>query len=59
MSLTLRKTVLVNGNRVDYPKLGDEVEVDYIGWLYEAGDLVVDHRGRESVAPSLIKVFGS
>lgn len=59
MSLTLRKTVLRDGNKVDYPKQGDEVEVDYIGWLYEAGDLVADHRGREFVKLSSINISGS
>jgi FK506-binding protein 1 len=30
----IEKTILTEGNGVDYPKKGDVVSMEYTGWLY-------------------------
>jgi FK506-binding protein 1 len=36
MASQLQKKLIHPGNNVDYPAAGDEVTIEYTGWLYDA-----------------------
>ncbi|KAJ4567518.1 hypothetical protein HRR79_005034 [Exophiala dermatitidis] len=36
MASQFEKRLLSEGNNVDYPQVGDEVTIEYTGWLYDA-----------------------
>lgn len=50
MSQKLDKKTLREGNKKDYPKKGDEVAMNYTGWLFDAGAEDNQNRGNKSVA---------
>ncbi|EXJ90371.1 peptidylprolyl isomerase [Capronia coronata CBS 617.96] len=35
MATRFEKRLISPGNGVDYPKVGDEVTIEYTGWLYD------------------------
>jgi hypothetical protein len=39
-NFSLRSKILEQGNHRDFPKAGDEVEIEYVGWLLEAGHVI-------------------
>jgi len=41
----VEKQLLQDGNGVDKPKKGDEVTIEYTGWLYDANK--AQHRGNQ------------
>lgn len=45
MSSTLHKELIKQGNGHDKPKKGDEVTIEYTGWLYDAN--AAQHRGKQ------------
>jgi len=47
MSQTLQKKLIQSGNGVDRPKKGDEVFIQYTGWLYDASATANQYRGNE------------
>jgi FK506-binding protein 1 len=47
MSQTLHKKLIKSGNGVDTPKKGDEVTIQYTGWLYDASATDNQNRGKE------------
>jgi FK506-binding protein 1 len=47
MSQTLQKQLIRSGNGVDKPKKGDEVTIEYTGWLYDASQAANQYRGAE------------
>ena len=51
MSDKLDKKVIKEGNKQDYPKKGDQIAMNYTGWLYDAG--ASDNRGKQQVSSQL------
>jgi FK506-binding protein 1 len=49
MSQTLHKKLIKSGNGVDKPNKGDEVTIQYTGWLYDASATDNQNRGKEWV----------
>jgi FKBP-type peptidyl-prolyl cis-trans isomerase len=49
MSGTLQKQLIKSGNGVHKPQTGDEVTIQYTGWLYDASQAANQYRGTESV----------
>lgn len=47
MTTELEKKVLSPGNNTDYPKVGDEVTIEYTGWLYDASKASQDFKGNK------------
>jgi FK506-binding protein 1 len=47
MSQTLQKKLIKSGNGVDKPMTGDEVTIQYTGWLYDAAATDNQNRGME------------
>jgi FK506-binding protein 1 len=47
MSQTLQKKLIQSGNGTDRPKKGDEVTIQYTGWLYDASATDNQYRGNE------------
>jgi FKBP-type peptidyl-prolyl cis-trans isomerase len=47
LSTSLSKTVLQAGNASACPTKGDEVTVEYTGWLYDTKSTDPYHRGKE------------
>jgi len=47
MASQLDKTLISKGNGSDYPKVGDEVTIEYTGWLYEASNASKDYKGTQ------------
>lgn len=47
MASQFNKEVLSEGNKKDYPKNGDEVAMNYTGWLYD--DSKPNKRGKQCV----------
>ena len=47
MASTLQKQLIKHGNGVDKPKKGDEVTIQYTGWLYDASKAANQYRGKE------------
>jgi len=45
MASQLQKRLIKDGNKADYPKPGDEVTIEYTGWLYDAGAASNQYRG--------------
>ena len=33
--MSLQKDLISEGNKKDYPQRGDEVTIEYTGWLYD------------------------
>ena len=52
MASQLDKKLLSAGNNKDYPKVGDEVTIDYTGWLYEASKADQEYKGKQYVTSS-------
>ncbi|OCT51110.1 hypothetical protein CLCR_09333 [Cladophialophora carrionii] len=52
MATRLDKKLLSAGNNVDYPKSGDEVTIEYTGWLYDASKANEDYKGDKYVTAS-------
>jgi hypothetical protein len=51
-NVSLRSSTLEQGNKRDFPQTGDEVEVEYIGWLLEAGDVISGQKFVPEFVPS-------
>jgi FK506-binding protein 1 len=51
MAQKLDKKVLSEGNKTDYPQQGDEVAMNYTGWLYDASATDNQNRGNKFVPP--------
>lgn len=49
MASQLDKKVLSPGNGADYPKVGDEVLMEYTGWLYDSSKADQEFKGNKSV----------
>jgi hypothetical protein len=49
MSQTPHKQLIREGNGVDKPQKGDEVTIEYTGWLYDASQAGNQYRGKEWV----------
>ena len=49
MSDTLQKQLIKAGDGVHKPQTGDEVTIQYTGWLYDASQAANQYRGKESV----------
>ncbi len=47
MASQLDKKLLSGGNGTDYPKVGDEVTIEYTGWLYDAAKANADYKGNQ------------
>ena len=47
MSSQLQKKMVKEGNKSDYPKHGDEVAMEYTGWLHDAGAADNQYRGNK------------
>ncbi|OAP60030.1 hypothetical protein AYL99_05032 [Fonsecaea erecta] len=47
MASEFHKKLLSQGNGVDYPKKGDEVMIEYTGWLYDASKPDQDYKGNK------------
>ena len=47
MSQGLQKQLIRSGNGVDKPQKGDEVTIQYTGWLYDASQAANHYRGKE------------
>ncbi|EXJ68965.1 peptidylprolyl isomerase [Cladophialophora psammophila CBS 110553] len=47
MASQLQKVVLSPGNNSDYPTRGDEVVIEYTGWLYDASRPDEDFKGSQ------------
>jgi FK506-binding protein 1 len=41
------RAVSANGNQQDKPKKGDEVTIEYTGYLYDASKATNDYRGNQ------------
>ena len=49
MASQLDKKLLSNGNGKDYPKVGDEVTIEYTGWLHDPSKADQDYKGNKYV----------
>lgn len=49
MASQLDKKLLSGGNGKDYPKVGDEVTIEYTGWLYDSSKADADYKGTQYV----------
>jgi FKBP-type peptidyl-prolyl cis-trans isomerase len=47
MASQFHKQLLSNGNGKDYPKTGDEVIIEYTGWLYDAAQSSNNFKGNQ------------
>lgn len=47
MATQLDKKLLSAGNNKDYPKVGDEVLIEYTGWLYDSSKVDQDFKGNK------------
>ena len=47
MATELRKQPIRDGNGTDRPQRGDEVTVEYTGWLYDAHAAANNYRGKQ------------
>ncbi|KIY00654.1 uncharacterized protein Z520_03318 [Fonsecaea multimorphosa CBS 102226] len=47
MASQFHKLLLSEGNRIDYPRQGDEVSIEYTGWLYDASKPHQDFKGNQ------------
>ncbi|KIW66620.1 hypothetical protein PV04_05937 [Phialophora macrospora] len=47
MATQLDKKLLSPGNNKDYPKVGDEVAIEYTGWLYDSSKANEDYKGNK------------
>ncbi|KIW91760.1 uncharacterized protein Z519_07729 [Cladophialophora bantiana CBS 173.52] len=47
MASQLQKVILSPGNNSDYPTRGDEVLIEYTGWLYDASNPDEDFKGSQ------------
>ncbi|KIW81171.1 hypothetical protein Z517_04195 [Fonsecaea pedrosoi CBS 271.37] len=47
MASEFNKKLLSEGNRTDFPKKGDEVIIEYTGWLYDASKPEKEYKGNE------------
>jgi hypothetical protein len=53
MASEFKKDVLSPGNGKDHPEPGDEVTIEYTGWLHEAGK--PDNKGKQSGLPQQLR----
>ena len=53
----LDKKVIKEGNKTDYPKRGDQVAMNYTGWLYDANATTNQYRGNQQVYLTLLDVL--
>lgn len=51
MASQVNKKLLQQGNGQDYPKPGDEVTIEYTGWLQDPSATSNDNKGKQSVSP--------
>jgi FKBP-type peptidyl-prolyl cis-trans isomerase len=49
MATQLDKKLLSAGNNKDYPKVGDEVAIEYTGWLYDSSKADENYKGDKYV----------
>jgi FKBP-type peptidyl-prolyl cis-trans isomerase len=49
MATQLDKKLLSAGNNKDYPKAGDEVAIEYTGWLYDSSKADQNYKGNQYV----------
>lgn len=49
MASQLDRKVLLQGNGTDYPKVGDEVSIEYTGWLYDSSKADQEFKGNKYV----------
>ncbi|KIW55914.1 hypothetical protein PV05_04622 [Exophiala xenobiotica] len=47
MATQLEKKVIQPGNKTDYPKTGDEVTIQYTGWLHEPSKAANGYKGKQ------------
>ncbi|KAJ9606905.1 hypothetical protein H2200_008916 [Cladophialophora chaetospira] len=47
MASQLDKKLLSKGNDKDYPKVGDEVTIEYTGWLYDTSKADNEYKGNK------------
>ena len=45
--MPLHKETIQEGNKTDYPKKGDNVSIEYTGWLYDANASSNHFRGNK------------
>ncbi|KAJ9637024.1 hypothetical protein H2204_004947 [Knufia peltigerae] len=45
----LQKKLVRPGNGQDFPKTGDEVTIEYTGWLYDGSKADNDYKGKQYV----------
>lgn len=48
----LQKKLIRPGNGQDFPRTGDQVTIEYTGWLYDASKASNDYKGRQYVTIS-------
>lgn len=46
---SLQKTTISQGNGVDYPKRGDQVTIEYTGWLHDPSKADNEFKGKQYV----------
>ena len=49
MASQLDKKLLSAGNNKDYPKVGDEVTIEYTGWLHDPSKANKEYKGNQYV----------
>lgn len=64
MASQISKRLLRPGNGQDYPKAGDEVVIEYTGWLHDSSASDNNNKGKQSVPLQLpimsnTRLFGS
>jgi FK506-binding protein 1 len=47
MSQTVQKQLIKSGDGVHKPQKGDQVTIQYTGWLYDASQAANQNRGKE------------
>ncbi|KIX02300.1 uncharacterized protein Z518_08240 [Rhinocladiella mackenziei CBS 650.93] len=47
MATQLSKKLIRSGNNADYPKRGDEVTIEYTGWLYDPSKADEGYKGAQ------------
>ena len=50
--MPLEKKTVRQGNGADYPEKGDEVTIEYTGWLYDQSKASNQNRGKQFVTSS-------
>ena len=59
MTSHLDRKVLSSGNDTDYPKVGDEVTIEYTGWLYDSSKPDQEYKGKKYVIFSGLRMIPS